>query len=150
MKMTGAQMVWESLVQEGVDVVFGLPGGAVLPLYDALAKYEYPVHHVLVTHEQGASHMADGYARATGRVGVCASTEAAAVPNGFWRRGGHHTTAASQPSLHPTRCDCRRQSSPPQSSRGAMDSWFRFLVFFPRASCTGWGLPARATWPYVA
>jgi acetolactate synthase-1/2/3 large subunit len=81
MKMTGAQMVWEALVQEGVDVVFGLPGGAVLPLYDALAKYEYPIHHVLVTHEQGASHMADGYARATGRVGVCLATSGPGATN---------------------------------------------------------------------
>jgi acetolactate synthase-1/2/3 large subunit len=81
MKKTGAQMVWESLVQEGVDVVFGLPGGAVLPMYDALAKYEYPIHHVLVTHEQGASHMADGYARATGRVGVCIATSGPGATN---------------------------------------------------------------------
>lgn len=81
MKITGAQMVWESLLQEGVDVVFGLPGGAVLPLYDALAKYEYPIHHVLVTHEQGASHMADGYARATGRAGVCIATSGPGATN---------------------------------------------------------------------
>jgi acetolactate synthase-1/2/3 large subunit len=81
MKITGAQMVWESLVQEGVEVVFGLPGGAVLPLYDALAKYQYPIHHVLVTHEQGASHMADGYARATGRVGVCMATSGPGATN---------------------------------------------------------------------
>jgi acetolactate synthase-1/2/3 large subunit len=81
MRITGAQMVWESLLREGVDVVFGLPGGAVLPLYDALAKYEYPIHHVLVTHEQGASHMADGYARATGRVGVCVATSGPGATN---------------------------------------------------------------------
>jgi acetolactate synthase-1/2/3 large subunit len=81
MKVSGAQIVWESLLQEGVDVVFGLPGGAVLPLYDALAKYEYRVHHVLVTHEQGASHMADGYARATGRVGVCIATSGPGATN---------------------------------------------------------------------
>lgn len=81
MKKTGAQIIWESLMNEGVEVVFGLPGGAVLPLYDALAKYEYPVHHVLVTHEQGASHMADGYARATGRVGVCIATSGPGATN---------------------------------------------------------------------
>lgn len=72
--VTGAQILWEALLAEGVEVCFGMPGGAILPAYDALAKYKYPLHHVLVTHEQGAAHMADGYARATGRVGVCVAT----------------------------------------------------------------------------
>lgn len=78
---TGGQIIWESLIAEGVEVVFGLPGGAILPAYDDLAKYEYPLHHVLVTHEQGASHMADGYARATGRVGVCVATSGPGATN---------------------------------------------------------------------
>lgn len=78
---TGGQIVWESLMREGVEVVFGLPGGAILPAYDDLAKYEYPIHHVLVTHEQGAAHMADGYARATGRVGVCIATSGPGATN---------------------------------------------------------------------
>jgi acetolactate synthase-1/2/3 large subunit len=78
---TGGQIIWESLMAEGVEVVFGLPGGAILPAYDDLAKYEYPIHHVLVTHEQGASHMADGYARATGRVGVCMATSGPGATN---------------------------------------------------------------------
>ena len=73
MKLTGAEIVWESLVQEGVDLVFGYPGGAILPTYDALSKYPQ-VHHVLTRHEQGATHMADGLARATGRVGVVMAT----------------------------------------------------------------------------
>ncbi len=80
-KKTGGQIIWESLMREGVEVVFGLPGGAILPAYDDLAKYEYPIHHVLVTHEQGASHMADGYARATGRVGVCIATSGPGATN---------------------------------------------------------------------
>jgi acetolactate synthase-1/2/3 large subunit len=80
-RKSGAQIVWESLVREGVEVVFGLPGGATLPIYDALAKYEYPIRHVLVTHEQGASHMADGYARAAGRVGVCMATSGPGATN---------------------------------------------------------------------
>ncbi len=80
-KKTGGQIIWESLMREGVEVVFGLPGGAILPAYDDLAKYEYPIHHVLVTHEQGASHMADGYARATGRVGVCMATSGPGATN---------------------------------------------------------------------
>lgn len=80
-KKTGGQIIWESLMHEGVDVVFGLPGGAILPTYDDLSKYNYPIHHVLVTHEQGASHMADGYARATGRVGVCMATSGPGATN---------------------------------------------------------------------
>lgn len=78
---TGGQIIWESLIQEGVDVVFGLPGGAILPTYDDLYKYDYPIHHVLVTHEQGASHMADGYARATGKTGVCIATSGPGATN---------------------------------------------------------------------
>ncbi len=78
---TGGQIIWESLLKEGVDVVFGLPGGAILPAYDDLMKYEYPIHHVLVTHEQGAAHMADGYARATGKVGVCVATSGPGATN---------------------------------------------------------------------
>ena len=62
MKKKGAEIVWECLVREGVEVVFGYPGGANMPIYDAMLNY--PVHHVLVRHEQGAAHMADGYARA--------------------------------------------------------------------------------------
>jgi len=79
MKLTGAQIVWESLLQEGVDVVFGYPGGGNLPIYDAMTKY--PIHHVLVRHEQGAAHMADGYARATGRVGVAMATSGPGATN---------------------------------------------------------------------
>ncbi len=78
---TGGQIIWESLIHEGVDVVFGLPGGAILPTYDDLYKYDYPIHHVLVTHEQGASHMADGYARATGKTGVCIATSGPGATN---------------------------------------------------------------------
>ena len=65
---SGAQIIWEALVNEGVTTVFGYPGGAILPAYDALL--DYPIRHVLVRHEQGATHMADGYARASGKVGV--------------------------------------------------------------------------------
>ncbi|MCC6905966.1 MAG: biosynthetic-type acetolactate synthase large subunit [Anaerolineae bacterium] len=72
MKKTGAQLIWEVLVHEGVDTVFGYPGGTILPAYDALL--DYPIRHVLVRHEQGAAHMADGYSRATGRVGVAIGT----------------------------------------------------------------------------
>jgi acetolactate synthase-1/2/3 large subunit len=81
--MTGAQMVWEAFVREGVNTVFGHPGGAILPTYDALASYEAAgkIHHVLVRHEQCAAHMADGYARATGRVGVCICTSGPAATN---------------------------------------------------------------------
>ncbi len=76
---TGAEMIWEVLVQEGVEVVFGYPGGAIMPAYDALPRY--PVRHVLVRHEQGAAHMADGYARASGRVGVAVATSGPGATN---------------------------------------------------------------------
>ncbi len=79
MKLTGAQAVWESLVREGVDTVFGISGGAVIHLYHALP--DYPIHHVLTRHEQGAAHAADGYARATGKVGVCIATSGPGATN---------------------------------------------------------------------
>ncbi|HEY7922996.1 MAG TPA: biosynthetic-type acetolactate synthase large subunit [Vicinamibacteria bacterium] len=79
MQRTGAQIVWESLVKEGVTTVFGYPGGAILPTYDAML--DYSVHHVLVRHEQGAAHMADGYARASGKVGVAIATSGPGATN---------------------------------------------------------------------
>ena len=79
MKKSGAQILWECIVHEGVDTVFGFPGGATLPIYDVMA--DYPVHHVLVRHEQGAAHMADGYARATGKVGVALATSGPGATN---------------------------------------------------------------------
>jgi len=78
-KISGARIVCESLSKEGVDVVFGYPGGAVIDLYDALL--EYPIRHVLVRHEQGAAHAADGYARTTGKVGVCIATSGPGATN---------------------------------------------------------------------
>ena len=80
MKLTGAQIVCESLLREGVDVAFGLPGGAILPLYGALPEYPQ-LRHILVRHEQGAAMAADGYARATGRVGVCIATSGPGATN---------------------------------------------------------------------
>lgn len=75
----GAEILWECLVREGVDTIFGYPGGAIMPAYDAMLNY--PIHHVLVRHEQGASHMADGYARATGKVGVAIATSGPGATN---------------------------------------------------------------------
>ena len=80
MKLSGAEIVMECLLREGVDVIFGYPGGAILPTYDAMTKYPQ-IHHVLVRHEQGACHMADGYARATGRVGVAVATSGPGATN---------------------------------------------------------------------
>jgi acetolactate synthase I/II/III large subunit len=77
--LTGAQILWECLVREGVEVVFGYPGGAILPAYDAML--DYPIRHILVRHEQGATHMADGYARATGKVGVAIATSGPGATN---------------------------------------------------------------------
>jgi acetolactate synthase I/II/III large subunit len=79
-KLTGAEIFWEMLVQEGVDVIFGYPGASNMPIYDAMGKYP-SVHHVLVRHEQGAAHAADGYARASGRVGVALSTSGPGATN---------------------------------------------------------------------
>src|SRR6186997_1466566 len=79
MKRTGAQIVWECLVRQGVTDIFGYPGGAILPTYDAML--DHPIRHVLVRHEQGATHMADGYARASGKVGVCVSTSGPGATN---------------------------------------------------------------------
>jgi acetolactate synthase-1/2/3 large subunit len=77
---TGAQIIWECLIAEDVKHVFGYPGGAILPAYDALCQYPQ-IHHVLVRHEQGATHMADGYARASGRVGVAMATSGPGATN---------------------------------------------------------------------
>ncbi len=79
MNFTGAQIIWECLLREGVDVVFGYPGGANLPLYDALL--DYPIRHILPRHEQGGAHMADGYARASGKVGVAMGTSGPGATN---------------------------------------------------------------------
>jgi acetolactate synthase I/II/III large subunit len=78
--LTGAEILWASLAGEGTTTVFGYPGGAILPIYDALRKFP-TIHHVLVRHEQGAAHMADGYARASGRVGVCMATSGPGATN---------------------------------------------------------------------
>ena len=78
-RLTGSEILWATLVGEGVSEVFGYPGGAILPAYDALRKF--PIRHVLVRHEQGAAHMADGYARASGKVGVCIATSGPGATN---------------------------------------------------------------------
>src|SRR5205809_7131172 len=79
MKKTGGQILWECLVRQGVHTVFGYPGGAILPAYDAMTQY--PMRHILVRHEQGATHMADGFARATGQVGVAIATSGPGATN---------------------------------------------------------------------
>ena len=81
MKMTGAEIVVACLIEQGVDTVFGFPGGAILNVYDALYKHRDKITHYLTSHEQGASHMADGYARATGKVGVCMATSGPGATN---------------------------------------------------------------------
>jgi acetolactate synthase-1/2/3 large subunit len=80
MKKTGAQIICESLINEGVEVMFGFPGGYILPFYDTLPQYPQ-LRHILVRHEQGAAHAADGYARATGKVGVCVTTSGPGAAN---------------------------------------------------------------------
>lgn len=79
MELSGAEILWESLIDEGVTVVFGYPGGAIMPVYDVMLRY--PVHHVLTRHEQGAAHMADGYARTSDQVGVALATSGPGASN---------------------------------------------------------------------
>ena len=81
MKMTGSDIIVECLLEQGVDTVFGYPGGAILNVYDALYKRSDEITHILTSHEQGASHAADGYARATGKVGVCLATSGPGATN---------------------------------------------------------------------
>ena len=80
MKMTGSRALLECLKREGVKTIFGYPGGAVIPLYDAISQFK-DIQHVLVRHEQGAGHMAEGYALATGEVGVCLATSGPGATN---------------------------------------------------------------------
>src|SRR6266508_2369565 len=79
--LTGAQILRRTLVDAGVDVMFGYPGGAIMPFYDALHGHEKTLRHILVRHEQAAAHAADGYARASGRVGVCVATSGPGATN---------------------------------------------------------------------
>ena len=81
MQLTGAEIVIECLKEQGVDTVFGYPGGTILNVYDALYKHQDEITHILTSHEQGASHAADGYARATGKVGVCLATSGPGATN---------------------------------------------------------------------
>ena len=81
MKITGARVIIECLVEQGIDTVFGYPGGAILNVYDELYKHSDEITHILTSHEQGASHAADGYARATGKVGVCFATSGPGATN---------------------------------------------------------------------
>ena len=80
-KISGSEIVIECLKEQGVDIVFGYPGGAILNVYDALYKHQEEITHVLTSHEQGAAHAADGYARATGKVGVCMATSGPGATN---------------------------------------------------------------------
>ena len=81
MQLTGAEIIIECLKEQKVDTVFGYPGGAILNVYDALYKHRHEIRHILTSHEQGASHAADGYARATGKVGVCMATSGPGATN---------------------------------------------------------------------
>ena len=81
MKLNGSEIIVECLKEQGVDTVFGYPGGAILNVYDALYKHSDEITHILTSHEQGAAHAADGYARATGKVGVCFATSGPGATN---------------------------------------------------------------------
>jgi len=81
MKLTGSKILIECLKEQGVDTIFGFPGGAVLNIYDELYRSQNEIRHILTSHEQGAAHAADGYARATGKVGVCLATSGPGATN---------------------------------------------------------------------
>ena len=81
MQLTGSEIVIECLKEQGVDTVFGYPGGTILNIYDELYKHSDEIHHILTSHEQGAAHEADGYARSTGKVGVCFATSGPGATN---------------------------------------------------------------------
>ena len=81
MRLTGAEILLECLLEQKADIVFGYPGGQILPVYDALYKYRDRIKHYLTSHEQGAAHAADGYARSTGKVGVCIATSGPGATN---------------------------------------------------------------------
>ena len=81
MELTGAKIIMECLLEQGVDTIFGYPGGTIINVYDALYDYQEKIHHILTSHEQGASHAADGYYRATGKTGVCFATSGPGATN---------------------------------------------------------------------
>ena len=81
MQLTGSEIIIECLKEQGVDTIFGYPGGTVLNIYDALYQHQSEIKHILTSHEQGAAHAADGYARATGKVGVCLATSGPGATN---------------------------------------------------------------------
>ena len=95
-RMTGAEMVIQALADQGVEHIFGYPGGAALPIYDAMFQQDV-VKHILVRHEQGATHMAEGYARSTGKPGVVLVTSGPGVEN----RGGSLHPCAKQVAIAP-------------------------------------------------
>ena len=81
MLLNGSEILIQCLLEQGVDTIFGYPGGSVLNIYDALYKYKDKINHILTCHEQGAAHGADGYARSTGKVGVCLATSGPGATN---------------------------------------------------------------------
>ncbi len=85
-QLTGSQAVLEACIAEGVDTIFGYPGGAIMPIYDALYDYKEKLQHVLVRHEQGGIHAGQGYARTSGKVGVVFATSGPGVKISLWKR----------------------------------------------------------------
>ena len=98
MLLTGAEIVVECLKEQGVDTVFGYPGGTILNVYDALYQHSNEIKHILTSHEQGAAHAADGYARATGRVGVCLATSGPGA-TGLFMAGQGISSASPSPMM---------------------------------------------------
>ena len=126
MKMNGARILWECLVREGVQTLFGITGGKVIPLYHELLNY--PIRHITMRHEQAAAHAADGYARATGRVAYAWPPPAPAPtnrhgdrqrPDGFLAPGGHHRAGLQR---RPGTDAFRRWTSPASPCRSSLST----------------------------
>ena len=139
--MTGAGILWECIEREGVKDVFGYPGGAILPAYDALKHSK--IHHMLVRHEQGATHMADGYARASGKVGVAVATSGPGATNMV--TGIATAMLDSSPSFAlPARLEA--SSSAPMPFRKPTSPASRF----PSPSTTIWSrMPTKSRAPFA-
>ena len=115
--LSGAQILCRVLVEEGVDTIWGYPGGAIMPFYHALPDVP-EIRHILVRHEQAAAHAADGYARASGRIGVCVATSGPGAGPAVSPRDSYNTddtTAASSADCRPSHAPCRRHSATSRS-----------------------------------
>ena len=133
MKMTGAEMAVEILLEHNVDTIFGYPGGAALFIYDALYKYKDKIRHVLTAHEQGASHAADGYARSTGKTGVVLAT----ADREQQQKSGHRNSDGvyGQHSYGHYYCKCCKQPDRPRCVSGNLHNRYHIPCYQTQLLC---------------